>query len=283
MANSNFKIFAESVGKENVVTDAEYATSTQRINGVVPGLASADLHNKLYKQATIMTCAIAQVLVERGFDAMDNDYEGLVRSLKQAFAFSVNDKKPNNSGNIDYRLLNMDDIYPVGSVYLSVNNVNPATLFGGTWKLIADGRCLIGASKTYPLGSTGGEAEHALLETEMPSHKHDASMSKAGEHKHNRGTMEITGSFAADDSARAGHYGELPRGAFYDAGRVNLDLDSGGGSGTRVGFQASRSWTGETSAAGEHTHTFNVNNAGGGKAHNNMQPYLAVNIWQRTK
>lgn len=278
MANSNFKIFAESVGKENVVTDAEYATNTQRISGVVPGLASADLHNKLYKQATIMTCAIAQVLVERGFDAMDDDYEGLVRSLKQAFAFSVNDKKPNNSGNIDYRLLNMDDIYPVGSVYLSVNNANPATLFGGTWELIAGGRCLIGASKTYPLGSTGGEAEHALLETEMPSHKHDASMSKAGEHKHNRGTMEITGSLCQ------GNYGgDFTSGAFYQDGSMGGPCAHKSDWRYLAKFQASRDWTGETSAAGEHTHTFNVNNAGGGKAHNNMQPYLAVNIWQRTK
>lgn len=283
MANSNFKIFAESVGKENVVTDAEYATNTQRISGVVPGLASADLHNKLYKQATIMTCAIAQVLVERGFDAMDDDYEGLVRSLKQAFAFSVNDKKPNNSGNIDYRLLNMDDIYPVGSVYLSVNNVNPATLFGGTWELIAGGRCLIGASKTYPLGSTGGEAEHALLETEMPSHKHDASMSKVGGHQHNRGTMNIKGTAYWPMMTKNTEL--YCSGAFYRSRYVgNERSKSGGGvTGFELGFDASRDWIGETSAAGEHTHTFNVNNAGGGKAHNNMQPYLAVNIWQRTK
>ena len=39
MANSNFKVFAESVAALNVVSDAEYATDTQRINGVVPGAA----------------------------------------------------------------------------------------------------------------------------------------------------------------------------------------------------------------------------------------------------
>ena len=66
----------------NVVSDAEYATDTQRINGVVPGLASAALHNKLYKQATIMAAALAQVLVEQGQDALDSDYAALVASLK---------------------------------------------------------------------------------------------------------------------------------------------------------------------------------------------------------
>lgn len=282
MANSNFKVFAESVAALNVMSDTEYATDNQRINGVVPGLAAANLHNKLYKQATIMVAAMAQVIAERGFDANDNDYKGLVKSIKQAFAFSVNDKKPNSSGNIDYRLLNFDDIYPVGSIYMSVNNVNPAALFGGSWEALAGGRCLIGADKTHALGSMGGEENHALSIAELPAHKHDTDVKNAGGHKHNRGTMEITGTFAADDSARAGHHGELPTGAFYDAGRVNLDLDSSSGSGTRVGFKASNSWTGETSSAGSHTHSIAIDNTGDGKAHNNMQPYLAVNIWKRT-
>ena len=37
-----------------------------------------------------------------------------------------------------------------------------------------------------------------------------------------------------------------------------------------------------TSSAGNHTHSISVNNAGGNSAHNNLQPYLAVYIWQRT-
>lgn len=34
--------------------------------------------------------------------------------------------------------------YPVGSIYLSVNNTNPSTWFGGTWEQIAKGRTLVG-------------------------------------------------------------------------------------------------------------------------------------------
>lgn len=63
--------------------------------------------------------------------------------------------------------------WPVGSIYMSLQATSPATLFGGTWERIANGRMLIGAdSASYPAGSTGGEAKHALTETEMPSHNH---------------------------------------------------------------------------------------------------------------
>ena len=63
--------------------------------------------------------------------------------------------------------------WPVGSIYMSMVATSPATLFGGTWERVANGRMLIGAdSASYPAGSTGGEAKHALTETEMPSHNH---------------------------------------------------------------------------------------------------------------
>jgi hypothetical protein len=62
--------------------------------------------------------------------------------------------------------------YPVGAIYLSVTDANPAALFGGTWERIG-GRFLLGADKTYTAGSTGGEAAHTLTVDEMPKHNHD--------------------------------------------------------------------------------------------------------------
>lgn len=62
-------------------------------------------------------------------------------------------------------------IYPVGSIYMSVNNVSPATFIGGTWEALKD-RFLIGAGNSYSGGATGGEATHKLTINEMPSHTH---------------------------------------------------------------------------------------------------------------
>jgi hypothetical protein len=65
----------------------------------------------------------------------------------------------------------LDKVYPVGSIYMSVNSTNPGTLFGGTWEQIQD-TFLLAAGSTYAAGSTGGEAEHTLTEAELPSHNH---------------------------------------------------------------------------------------------------------------
>lgn len=64
-----------------------------------------------------------------------------------------------------------DIVYPVGSIYMSVNSVSPATLFGGTWEQLED-RFLLAAGQTYTAGDTGGEATHTLTVDEMPSHTH---------------------------------------------------------------------------------------------------------------
>lgn len=64
-----------------------------------------------------------------------------------------------------------DLIYPVGSIYMSVNDTNPTTLFGGTWEQIKD-KFLLSCGDTYANGSTGGEATHTLTIDEMPSHTH---------------------------------------------------------------------------------------------------------------
>ena len=63
--------------------------------------------------------------------------------------------------------------YPVGSIYLSVNDTSPAELFGGTWEQIKD-RFLLAVGDTYTAGSTGGEATHKLTKEEMPRHTHNA-------------------------------------------------------------------------------------------------------------
>nr|DAS93173.1 MAG TPA: baseplate protein [Caudoviricetes sp.] len=59
--------------------------------------------------------------------------------------------------------------WPIGSIYMTVNSTSPANLFGGTWERISD--CfLLGASSSYPAGSTGGEFTHKLTQSELPNY-----------------------------------------------------------------------------------------------------------------
>lgn len=57
------------------------------------------------------------------------------------------------------KYVDIDDIYPIGSIYFSVNDVDPSTLFGGSWEQIKDKFLLTSGTKS--LGSTGGTESHA--------------------------------------------------------------------------------------------------------------------------
>ena len=58
------------------------------------------------------------------------------------------------------KYLNVDDVYPVGAVYISFNSTSPASLFGGTWEQIQD-KFLLASGITYQAGATGGNATHS--------------------------------------------------------------------------------------------------------------------------
>lgn len=58
-------------------------------------------------------------------------------------------------------IITMLDVYPVGSIYMSVNATSPGALFGGTWVRIKD--CfLLAAGSSYTAGATGGSEMHSL-------------------------------------------------------------------------------------------------------------------------
>lgn len=42
--------------------------------------------------------------------------------------------------------INVDLIYPIGSIYMTTSTVSPAVLFGGTWERIK-GRCIVGVDE----------------------------------------------------------------------------------------------------------------------------------------
>ena len=146
----------------------------------------------------------------------------------------------------------LDMIYPVGSIYMSVNSSNPGSLFGGTWEKMPAGRVLIPEGESdwgteYEAGSTGGEATHTLTVEELPAHSHSASTNTTGSHTHTVNNV-LTG--VAKEGMAEGDW------------------------------NAQRNVT--TTANGNHSHTVTVNSSGGSNAHNNIPPYLTVYMFKRT-
>lgn len=74
----------------------------------------------------------------------------------------------------------IDLLHPVGSVYMSINNVEPSTIFPGTvWSPINQDQYLMSAGATVAGGTAGGSATHThttsghtLTAAELPQHYH---------------------------------------------------------------------------------------------------------------
>ena len=64
-----------------------------------------------------------------------------------------------------------DAIYPVGSLYMSANNVNPSILFGGTWVQIED-RFILAAGTKYSGGDESASGIPGEVNIKIPEHKH---------------------------------------------------------------------------------------------------------------
>ncbi len=155
----------------------------------------------------------------------------------------------------------IDKIYPIGSIYMSVNNVSPEIFIGGKWETLQD-RFLVGAGNTYKVNSTGGANTVSLSTNNLPAHTH-------GSIKLN-GVFDFTGSYMLNQ-AEANH-------VEYTTGIVSVEKISQyiavnkttAGNDTR-----SRKSRVRINATHEHT------SVGSGIAHENRPPYLAVYMWKR--
>lgn len=151
--------------------------------------------------------------------------------------------------------INVNLIYPIGSIYMSVNSTNPSILFGGTWEKI-QGRFLLGAGTptqnnsssfgtlnndalglNFTVGDTSGEVWHDLNINEIPRHRHDQIL-------------------LADNYLTA----------WADTGQKGFDLGSI--------FQSG--------GLSQTTNLASTSYTGGSGGHNNIPPYFVVNIWKRT-
>lgn len=86
-----------------------------------------------------------------------------------------------------------DAIYPIGSLYISVNDISPEILFGGTWERIKD-RFLLAAGSTYSSGETGGSEEHQHI---SPIGYNTENELLGMTFRHGSKSGSVTGSYAA--------------------------------------------------------------------------------------
>ena len=222
----------------------------------------------------------------------------------------------------DFKKDIVDLIYPVGSIYISMNSANPSTLFGGTWEAFGQGRVLIGAgtgndgstSLSFTAGGTGGEYKHTLSVSEMPSHTHTQNAHNHTVGAHSHGLNSHTHSYTKATGV-AGHtltVAEIPAHSHLQYVTANS-----GGTAVRNDYNSDTHgipysqgvYTGNTGGGGSHNHGLNTSsattgaasgstaksaafysanttatnqNTGGGSSHNNIQPYIGVYMWKRT-
>lgn len=162
--------------------------------------------------------------------------------------------------------LNFDSIYPVGSIYMSVSDVNPETLFTGThWEKIMD-KFLVGAGNEYALGSSGGVKTHTHTSA---AHSHSSAA-----HSHGAGNLAAAINF----EAQTGIYTRWTTacGAFQSTGLKQAKEVVNSNSSSRS--EATVVYGTTASATPGATGTTTPGNTG---ASSNIPPYLAINIWKR--
>ena len=156
--------------------------------------------------------------------------------------------------------------FKVGDIYLTTNSTNPSSIFlGTTWQKI-EGRFLLGTSGSGASKATGGSNAKTITQANLPAVKIQLDSFSLS-----RGTMEITGDFYTSNYIKyAGS------GAFYTK-QTGLGGHGGdSGAGYKIGFQASRSWTGTTNTAQPQTV-----NLGNGQALDITPAYYTVHMWLR--
>ncbi len=162
----------------------------------------------------------------------------------------------------------------IGDIFISTNSTSPAIKFGGTWTRIKD-VFLLAAGDTYAAGSTGG-SRYLQSHTHTIDHDHPSAYTGTETSNHTHGISDPVNVWGGSPS-NPGNY--LNGGS---SSSPPVFYTDGG-----TGFTTTRGRNSEGTSS-THTHLFDVPNytgtsgsTGSGNAEN-MPPYRAVYVWERT-
>lgn len=192
---------------------------------------------------------------------------------------SVNGVEPDENANVTIPQVSILQAYPVGSIYMSVVETNPAELFGGTWEALP-GRVLIGAGVSdfninYVAGTRGGSRGRTLTSSNIPKHTHTVEIAqKEQSHNHKNGVYDEV---APGNGPLSSNYGAKK---MYPTATQHVMAADSSAFGTNT--QLYMGYTSETSTS--HTHDVTVGYYGSSNPTeiSVMQPYLVVYMWKRT-
>lgn len=188
-----------------------------------------------------------------------------------------------------HQMYQKDDIlnlvYPIGSIYMSVNNVSPATFLGGTWEVWGSGKVPVGVNTSETefnsVEKTGGAKTITLTTSQMPKHTHTLTPSGTISTTNN-----LTGEFwnmMVQSSKQSMSANGIFTASVHDS---NIPVAKGGTSYLSKADGETNEDKDAVSIDANHNHTFTGNQgttseSGSGSAHNNLQPYITCYMWKR--
>lgn len=188
-----------------------FITANTSVKMYLTDAGGVKAYSKAVGSVQVIRDSVPTTAIPYEYEVEETSAEGLFEVIN-AYVPTKTSQLTNDSGFITAADIG-NALYPVGSIYMSVNNTNPSTFFGGTWVSWGAGRVPVGVDTNdtdfATVEKTGGEKTHTLTVSEMPSHKHTVEAIGSGTTQQeltafNVGTTSGIDSYAGTDFTGGG-------------------------------------------------------------------------------